>query len=360
MTATMTIRARHRDEPHFLRADDGVPITLIRVRGPAEPTKPPVLLAHGVGMRAEAFRPPVQRSLVDALIDDGWDVWLLNWRGSLDLDPLPWTLDDVAANDHPAAVRHVVEQTGAPRIKALVHCVGSMSFAMAAVTGLLPEVDTIVASGVTLHPVLPRFARVKLHTLRPMLQRGEPYVDAAWGDGPERLTPLITRSAVRLWHTECDNPTCNLASFALGSGNPAPWRHENLDEATHEWLRHEFGRIPMSLYHQLALSDRAGQVVSVTPRPGLRARFADSAPRTDARFVLLTGARNRSFLPASQQATRAFMERHRPGKDVLHVLPGYSHTDLFIGRDAHRDVFPLILNELNSPSGRERDRELRH
>lgn len=344
---TATSRRLHRDEPHFLRADDGVPMTLIHVRGVVEPSKPPVLLAHGAGMRGESFRPPVGRSLVDALLDDGWDVWLLNWRGSLDLDPLPWTLDDVARYDHPAAVGHVVAQTGATRIRAVVHCAGSMSFAMAAVAGLLPEVDTVVTSGVTLHPVLPRFAQVKLHALRPLLQPHEPYVDGAWGDGPERPVALLTRSAVRLWHTECNNPTCNLASFALGSGNPAPWRHENLDDTTHEWLRHEFGKIPMSLYHQLALSDRAGQVVSVTPRAGLPVRFADSAPKTGARFVLITGARNRSFLPASQRATRAFLERHRPGKDALHVLPGYSHTDLFIGRDAHRDVFPLILDELN-------------
>lgn len=347
MTDTVTSRAQHRDDPHFLRADDGVPITLIRVRGPVEPTKPPVVLAHGAGMRAEAFRPPVRRSLVDVLIDDGWDVWLLNWRGSIDLDPLPWTLDDVACHDHPAAVRHVVEQTGAKRIKAVVHCAGSMSFAMAAVAGLLPEVDTIVASGVTLHPVLPRFARIKLHVIRPMLQVHEPYVDGAWGDGPERPVPLLTRSAVRLWHTECRNPTCNLASFAIGSGNPAPWRHENLDEATHAWLRYEFGKIPMSVYHQLALSDRAGEVVSVTPHDELPGRYADAAPRTKARFALFTGSRNRAFLPESQRATHAFLNRHRPGLDSLHILPGYSHTDPFLSQYAHVDVFPRILAELN-------------
>ncbi|MDQ7994078.1 MAG: hypothetical protein AAGC63_13190, partial [Propionicimonas sp.] len=74
---TATTRAAHRDEVHFLKAADGVPITLIRVRGPAEPTRPPVLLVHGVGMRAESFRPPLERSLVDVLLDAGWDGWLL-------------------------------------------------------------------------------------------------------------------------------------------------------------------------------------------------------------------------------------------------------------------------------------------
>lgn len=343
----MTItRARHRDEVTFLRAGDGVPITLIHVRGDAEPTTGPVLLVHGVGMRAELFRPPAVRSLVDVLLDEGWDVWLLNWRGSIDLDPLPWTLDDVARHDLPAAVTEITRQTGASTVKVVAHCAGAAATSMAAVAGLLPEVDTIVANGLSLHLVLPPFSRFKLRALRPLLQRFEPYIDAAWGDGPENLVPLVTRSAVRLWHTECRNPTCNMASFAIGSGPHALWLHANLDEATHEWLRHEFGKIPMSAYHQLAVSAKAGQLVSVARAGGLPERFADASPRTQARFVLVTGEQNRTFLPAGQRATHQWLSGHRPGLDSLYVLPGYSHGDIFIGRRAHLDVFPLLLEEL--------------
>lgn len=341
----MITRARHRDDVHFLTAGDGVPITLIRVRGETEPTKPPVLLVHGVAMRAEFFRPPPIRSLVDVLLEDGWDVWLLNWRGSLDLDPLPWTLDDVARHDLPAAIAHLRELTGAATVKVIAHCAGAGAVSMAAVAGLLPEVDTIVANGLSLHVALPGFSRFKLRTVRPVLQKFEPFVDAGWGDGPENFVPFVTRSAVRLWHTECRNPTCNMACFAIGSGSHALWMHSNLDDATHDWLRHEFGKIPMSLYHQLTVSAKAGQLVSVTH--GLPERFADAAPATPARFVLLTGDQNRTFLPAGQHATHAWLNRARPGSSTLHVTPGYSHGDIFIGRRAHRDVFPLILRELN-------------
>ena len=99
MTDTMVAATRHRNDTHFFRAGDGLPLTLIRVRGEKEPTKPPVMLVHGAGVRAELFRPPVRRTIVDALVADGWDVWLLNWRASIDLDPVPWTLDDAAAYD---------------------------------------------------------------------------------------------------------------------------------------------------------------------------------------------------------------------------------------------------------------------
>ena len=69
----------------------------------------PVLLVHGAGVRAEIFRPPLERTLVDALLDDGFDVWMINWRASIDLRPVAWTLDEAAAYDYPAGVRLILQ-----------------------------------------------------------------------------------------------------------------------------------------------------------------------------------------------------------------------------------------------------------
>lgn len=340
------LRAEHRNDVHFFRADDGLGLTLVRVRGAAEPTRGPVLLVHGAGVRAELFRPPVRRTVVDVLVDAGYDVWLLNWRASLDLGPLPWTLDDAAAFDHPAAVRYVVGQTGAETVKAIVHCQGSTSFVMSAVAGLLPQVDVIVSNAVSLHPVVPAVSRFKIGVLRPAFQRVTPYLDPSWGDGPDTMFSRLARGAVMATHWECRNPVCRMVSFTYGSGRPALWRHENLNEATHEWLRGEFGPAPMSFFAQMDECVKAGQLVSVSHRPGLLDRYADAAPRTDARFALFTGSKNLCFLPESQERTYEFLSRHRPGKDSLHVIPGYGHLDVFFGVNAHRDVFPQMLAEL--------------
>lgn len=338
------------DQTHFFRADDGLPLTLIRVRGTTDPTKGPVLLVHGAGVRAELFRPPVPTTIVDALIADGWDVWLLNWRASIDLDPVPWTLDDAAAFDHPAAVRHVLAATGASTLKAIVHCQGSTSFCMSAVAGLLPEVDLIISNAVSLHPVIPAFARFKIGALRPAMQRFTPSLNPGWGDGPTSSFARVARAVVLATHRECDNPVCRMVSFTYGSGRPALWAHEHLNEATHDWLRGEFAEVPMSFFAQMAACVAAGQLVSVTHRPGLPTHYADRAPRTDARFVLFAGARNRCFLPESQVRTYDFLARHRPGKDSLQVLPGYGHLDVFFGQKASTEVFPQMLAELNRSS----------
>lgn len=347
MTTDTPAALRQHSQTHFFQADDGLPLTLVRVRGDAEPTKGPVLLVHGAGVRAELFRPPVERTIVDVLVGDGYDVWLLNWRASIDLDPVPWTLDDAAAYDHPAAVRYVLAQTGASTMKAIVHCQGSTSFCMSAVAGLIPEVDVILSNAVSLHPVIPAFAKFKIGVLRPLMQPLTPYLNPAWGDGPNTAFSRVARGVVMATHRECDNPVCRMVSFTYGSGRPALWSHENLNEETHDWLRGEFAEVPMSFFAQMDACIKAGQLVSVSKRPGLPARYADEAPKTTARFALFAGAQNRCFLPESQQLTFEFLAKHRPGVDSLHVLPRYGHLDVFLGKHSARDVFPLMLSELN-------------
>ncbi len=63
--------------------DDGVELNLIHIRGDKTPDKGPVILVHGAGVRANIYRAPVEISIVDVLIREGYDVWLENWRGSI-------------------------------------------------------------------------------------------------------------------------------------------------------------------------------------------------------------------------------------------------------------------------------------
>lgn len=330
-----------------LQAGDGRPLTLLHVTGPGRAERGPVLLVHGAGVRAEIFRPPLPVTLVDALVEDGWDVWLLNWRASIDFDPVSWTLDDAAVHDYPPAVRHVLSATGATSLKAVVHCQGSTSFTMAMAAGLLPEVHTVVSNAVSLHPVIPAFSRVKIGYLAPLISRVTPYLSPAWGYKSSGLFPAALRTAVRLTHPECHNTVCRMVSFTYGSGHPALWSHDNLDETTHAWIDGEFAEVPMSFFAQMHDSVRAGHLVPTGRVPGLPADVAVRAPQTDARFVLLAGERNRCFLPESQRLTHEHLRRTRHhSHDTLHMLPGYGHLDVFFGRNAHRDTYPLILQEL--------------
>jgi pimeloyl-ACP methyl ester carboxylesterase len=336
----------YEDEVIPFTTADGVDCNVVHVRGEKPPTKGPVLLVHGAGVRANVFRAPIDRPLVDFLVDDGFDVWLENWRASVDVRPNQWTLDQAAVLDHPAAVRTVAERSGSDEVKAVIHCQGSTSFMMSAVAGLVPEVTTIVSNAVSLHPVIPRVARLKLVYLTPIVRRLTRYLDPYWGvESPDAIASAIV-SWVRLTHHECDNTVCRLVSFTYGVGSPTLWSHENLNAATHDWLRNEFGDVPLTFFAQMSRCVQAGRLLSVEGRPELPHDFVAQPPETDARFALFAGENNRCFLHASQEETFAFFDRHAHGRHSLHVLPGYGHLDVFMGKNAARDVFPLIRDEL--------------
>ncbi len=336
------------DDVIEFRAGDGRPLNLIHVTGPRAPEKGPVLLVHGAGVRADIFRAPSGRTVVDELLDAGWDVWLENWRASIDFAPNRWTLDQAAVLDHPAAVRTVLDRTGAERLRAIVHCQGSTSFVLAAVAGLLPEVEVVVSNAVALHPVVNRRAQAKLRWMIPPAARKIGYLDPQWGvTGAPWLLPKAVTAWVRLTHRECTNTVCRLASFTYGTGMPTLWRHENLNAATHEWLSHEFAACPLSFFEQMTASVRAGQLLPVEGRPELPPAPADVAPKTTARFAFFAGALNSCFEPESQRRSHAWFDRHDPRRGhALHVVEDYGHLDMFMGTHAHRDVFPLMLAEL--------------
>jgi hypothetical protein len=343
----VTTARGHTDVLHELDTADGVPCNVINVRGGHAPTKGPVLLVHGVGVRTEIWRPPTPYTLVEALVDDGYDVWMETWRASMDVPNNTWTLDQGAVLDHPLAVRKVLEQTGADSLQAITHCQGSTSFVMAACAGLLPQVRTIVASAVSLHPVVPRVTGLKLSYVVPVVARLQGYLDPQWGErGAPWVLPKLMTAYSKLSRRTCDNGVCKVASFMFGSGDPTLWSHDQLSAATHEWTRGELGAAPLTFFRQIARCVHAGHLVSVEGRPELPESFVAQPPQTDARFSFVTGGSNTCFLPESQRRTFEYFERREPGRHGLHIIPGYGHLDVFVGEHADRDVHPIILREL--------------
>src|SRR5712692_5369076 len=245
------------------RAGDGFQCNLIHIQGERPPTRGPVLLVHGAGVRANIFRAPVKTTLVDTLVERGYDVWLENWRASIDLPPNRWTLDQAAVYDHPVAVKTVLRETGATEMKAVIHCQGSTSFMMSAVAGLVPQVKTILSNAVSLHPDIPWIERVKSFIALPIVSALTPFLNPQGGLHADGVVPKMVDGLVKLTHHECDNPVCKHASFTYGTGFPVLWRHENLNSETHEWLKHEFAHVPMTFFQHMDRCVRAGHLASV-------------------------------------------------------------------------------------------------
>jgi hypothetical protein len=328
------------------RAGDGLELNLINVTGTRPASRGPVLLVHGAGVRANLFRAPVDTSIVDYLLERGHDVWLENWRASIDIAPNEWTLDQAAVFDHPVAVKTVLQETGASTLDAVIHCQGSTSFMMSAVAGLVPEVRTIVANAVSLHTLVPAWSQFKIRYVLPLVRPVLPYVNPQWGLKAPNALALALTLGVKLVHHECDNPVCKMVSFTYGAGFPALWRHENLNPATHEWIKQEFANVPISFFAQMARCVNRGHLVSVDGFKDLPSDFVAQPPQTDARFAFFAGRLNQCFLPEGQMRTYEWFAEKRPNYHTFYELPGYSHLDVFIGKSAAQDVFPLIAAEL--------------
>lgn len=325
---------------------DGITCNLKHLLHNATASKGPVLLVHGAGVRANIFNPPTPKNIIQVLAEDGYDVWLENWRGSIDLPPNQWNLDQVALNDHPAAVRTIIEKTGAKEIKAIIHCQGSTSFMISAALGLVPEVKVIISNAVSLHPVVPRFSRFKLNVVLPLIKLAFHYLNPKWGLHAPDFKSRLLRLIVRASHAEADTMVGKFVSFTYGTGFPALWRLENLDEATKTWIQYEFAEVPVSFFEHMQKCVAKGELVPFERNGQVPENYV-SAPKTDARIILFGGALNLCFRPESQQHTYDHLNKLRPGYHKLYILEKYSHLDVFFGKNAHEDVFPLMLKELN-------------
>ena len=156
-------------------AGDNLPLNLKHLPPPPGPTttKGPVLMVGGTGVRANLFNPPTAKTLPQMLHENGFDAWILNWRSSIDLPAVKYTLDDAAVQDMPFAVKEVIKHTGADAVKAVIPCQGSCAFMMAITAGLIPGVSVVVSNSAALHPIMPRPARIKLLLAVGLLRRME-------------------------------------------------------------------------------------------------------------------------------------------------------------------------------------------
>jgi pimeloyl-ACP methyl ester carboxylesterase len=339
-----TTRMANEFETISFLTQDGVTCNLKHLKSSTSGGEP-VLLVHGAGVRGNIFNPPTAKNLITTLAEAGYDVWLENWRGSIEVTPNEWDLDKVARYDHPAAVQKVVELTGFKHIKAIIHCQGSTSFMISVMLGLVPQVRLIISNAVSLHPVVPSYSVFKLNVFVPVVKLLFRYLNPQWGLKAPGIKEKLLRLIVNATHREKDTLVGKFVSFTYGAGFPALWELDNLDKPTMDWIQHEFANVPLTFFTHITRCVKAG--VLVPNQKDATTTYAPDLPPLTARVVLFGGRKNKCFLAESQERSFDYLQRVDPGVHRLYILEQYSHLDVFLGKNAHQDVFPLMLQELS-------------
>jgi hypothetical protein len=310
--------------------------------------KGPVMLAPGLLMSTAAFvSTTTDQSLTEHLLQKDYDVWLFDYRASIDLPSArsDFTLDDVAQKDWPTAVARVLEVTRADNVQAVAHCMGSLTLQMAMLSGKVPKVTTAVCSQVTVQPVSPFFNRWKSdhHVSRWLQKLGFRTIQ------PETIPDLIDRISDLLLRLNPFIPKgerCTLAECRWITAFCGPThRHAQLNLATHRSIVKWFGVGDLTALDHVSLIITKGKAVDHEGRDEYLPHVARMA---DRHILFLAGTRNRIFLPESSERTMRWLQRHNNPAFYARVpLHDYAHLDCFIGRNAATDVFPIISDHLD-------------
>ncbi|OYQ33875.1 hypothetical protein CHU93_02850 [Sandarakinorhabdus cyanobacteriorum] len=326
---------------------DGFSNRLTRYQGGS---KGPVIVAPGFSIRAASYAlDTVDHNFAEALVAAGYDVWLFDYRASPDSGTAgtpPFTIDDIARVDWPAAVARVQQETGKADVQVVAHCISCVSLMMALAAGL-KGVRHLVASQFTMHPISNWFNYVKADLGVAQLLSGVSQLKGSFNFQPgDSLDDRVIDFAA--WNLpvpdgeECNNPACRRVFAVYGPS----YAHAQLNRWTHTCISDWFGPVSIKPFEQLQLMLRAGKAVNaegkniyVTP---------EGARNLALPISFLAGASSQIFYPETAQRTRRWLsDINGPGLYTMKMIKGYAHMDLFIGKTAAADVFPWIIAELD-------------
>ncbi|KAG0051520.1 hypothetical protein BGZ83_003600 [Gryganskiella cystojenkinii] len=376
--------ARKRPEAQVfdVLSSDGFKSRLTRYKG----TKGPVLLLHGASVSSEIFSTNlIPHNLCDYLLAHDYDVWLSDWRMSKLVPESAARQSNVygGAHDHKAAIDIILKETGVKNIQVIAHCVGSVTLWAGMLNGEIEGVGSLVSSQVATHPMLSTANKIKQSLqLVPLFEKvlkqdefsclthspdGSPVLKSTESSsstpvkGPTALDRAID-NALRLLpmpvNEYCNSAICHRASFCFG----LLWEHDMISKNLHDNLDEIMGSINIESLKGLVmdwckkqtLTNPEGQdvvtVENLKGRPVL-----NKLP-----VLLIHGAKNQVFVPESTLKTvEQLRETMLPETGMTYdykglyrreVIPGYGHLDCIFGDRAYKDVYPFILDHLETYS----------
>ncbi|KAH6607097.1 cholesterol oxidase [Trichoderma cornu-damae] len=272
----------------------------------------------------------------------------------------PWTTYD-SRFDIRACLEHIRRFYGRDKIYTIAHCMGSVAFAGGLLDGTIPSewILGITCSQVFMNPIWGTFNMIKA-TSPVALDRIYNSVLGDWLECSTSTQDTMAQRAVnqvlRFLPEErremCKNAACHRTTLLFGRC----WSHRNLNEATHRNIDRFFGGANMNLMSLLKRMGARGEVSSNAPEYEELTGPENVERLRGIPFLFFVGKDSDVLSPRSTEKTYerlidAFgISAGLPCGGVQYrrrVVPGYGHLDCWMGRNAWRDVFPFIREEID-------------
>ena len=323
-----------------------------------------VVIIHGLTTSSDMYIMPEHYSLVQFLLDRGFtDVWTLDFRMSnrhgYNLHRNRFNMDDIALFDFPPAFDAVRRHSGPNcRIHVICHCLGSVSFMMSLFGKVTTGISSVISNSVSLTPRIPTWSKFK-GVMGPFMFEyvlGLEYMNPYWRREPGFSMGKLLSWGVSAVHRECNVPECHMLSFMWGTGFPALYKHENLDDVTHRRGGDLYGGVAVHYYrHVMKMVFSDSTAVKYAPRDpkykSLPDNYMDYAKDINTPVLFMTGEQNHVFTDSNIVCYER-LQKIVPGRHELHVFPNYGHQDVFMGKNCHVDIFPRLLQFLEKHRGR--------
>jgi cholesterol oxidase len=314
----------------------------------------PVLLAPGFGMSTLAFYAAGEESFAQHLRNEGYDVWLFDYRVSdkLDASLEQFDVDVLAQEDFPQAIEALQKRTN-QKVRVVAHCLSSMTMQMGMLSGKIKAdtVKSMVLSQSFAFIDLPWPTRVKVRLRLPEILRYFNFRPVVTSDF-DRQAGIGTRLLDRLLYffpseERCYEGVCRRLLFLYGE----VVRHDHLKKHTHETFYYLFDRGNLTAFKHIGrmftlghIADKNGKNAYLVP---------ENAKEVKIPITFFQGTANNMFRPSGALKTHRWFVENGMGTPEeknerfrLVMTPGYGHLDNFIGRNAKDDVFPKIVAEL--------------
>jgi cholesterol oxidase len=210
--------------------------------------------------------------------------------------------------------------------------------------GWLKGVRAAVCSQVSTHMKLPLLTKMKsgLHLPDFLSKMGITSFTAYTADDvkwPEKLFDKALKFYPIQKEERCNNPVCHRIAFLYGQ----LYEHDQLNRLTHDNLHELFGIANITSFEHLAIMCRKGHLVNFKGED----TYLPHLERMAIPITFISGVENECYLPESTEITYNML-CDKNGKDLYKrfVIPDYGHIDCIFGKDAVRDVYPHILNQL--------------